>query len=117
MDTMTLAEQCRAIVNDGGLTFSPTLPAPVDGFMVSIAGSERTIPVESFGPEVLAHYVADYASRVTDQGLFFGAWVDCGLVYLDLSMNVTDRAEAEAMGRLESQLAIFDVVNGEVISL
>ncbi|MFG2228062.1 hypothetical protein [Streptomyces sp. NPDC048644] len=117
MHTMTLVEQCRAIINDGGHTFSPTLPTPVDGYMVSIAGSERTFPVESFGPEVLAEYMADYAPRVANQGLFYGAWVDGGLVYLDLSLNVADRAEAEAMGRLESQLAIFDVANGEVISL
>ncbi|MEV6551718.1 hypothetical protein AB0M57_23810 [Streptomyces sp. NPDC051597] len=117
MDTMTLIEQYRAIVNDGGLTFSPILPAPVSGFMVSIAGSERTIPVGSFNPETLSQYVAEYAPRVANQRLFYGAWVDGGLVYLDLSMNIKDRAEAEAMGRLESQLAIYDVSNAEVISL
>ncbi|MFI6682534.1 hypothetical protein [Streptomyces sp. NPDC050485] len=117
MDTMTLVEQCRAIVNDGGLTFSPILPTPVGGFMVSIAGSERTVPIESFGPEVLAEYMADYASHVASRGLFYGAWIDGGMVYLDLSMNVQDRAEAMALGRLESQLAIFDIANNDVVSL
>ncbi|MGW1867977.1 hypothetical protein ACWCPS_20700 [Streptomyces mauvecolor] len=117
MNTVTLAEQSRAIITDGGLTFSPFLPTPVVGYMVSIAGSERTIPLEDFGPESLAEYVGDYAASVADRGLFYGAWVDEGLVYLDLSMNVIDRSEAVAMGHLESQLAIFDVANGDVISL
>ncbi|MFF4952822.1 hypothetical protein [Streptomyces chattanoogensis] len=112
-----LWEKCRTIVNDGGLTFSPVLHAPAGGYMVSIAGSERSIPVDSFGPEGLAEYIADYSDRVISEGLFYGAWVDGGLVYLDLSMNLRDRAEAEAIGRLESQLAIYDVANGDVISL
>ncbi|MEV5875779.1 hypothetical protein AB0L75_16390 [Streptomyces sp. NPDC052101] len=117
MTTLTLAEQCHAIIRDGGLTFSPFSPAPTCGYMVSIAGSERTIPLDDFGPGSLSAYMADYLAGVAGRGLFFGAWVDEGLVYLDLSMNVMDRAEAESMGRLESQLAIFDVVNGDVISL
>ncbi|MFD7336701.1 hypothetical protein ACFV98_11940 [Streptomyces violascens] len=114
---MTLQDQCRTIVDDGGLTFSPFELTPVVGYMVSIAGSERIIPLEDFGPENLAEYVGDYAASVADLGLFYGAWVDEGLVYLDLSMNVIDRSEAVAMGHLESQLAIFDVANGDVISL
>ncbi|GAA4071582.1 hypothetical protein [Streptomyces hundungensis] len=117
MSILTLDEHCRVIVNDGGLTFSPIRPTPVDGYMVSIAGSERTIPIESFGSETLAEYMSGYASSAIGRGLFYGAWVDGGLVYLDLSVNVRDREEAEAMGRLESQLAIFDVANGDVISL
>ncbi|MER6912207.1 hypothetical protein ABT354_11085 [Streptomyces sp. NPDC000594] len=85
--------------------------------MVSIAGSERTIPIDSFTPQALSEYMADYGGRVTGEGLFFGAWIDDDLVYLDLSMNLGGRAEAEVAGRLESQLAIYDVMNGKVISL
>ncbi|MEV0445705.1 hypothetical protein AB0I84_17685 [Streptomyces spectabilis] len=114
---MTLVEQCRTIIEGGGLTFSPNLPTPTGGYMVSIAGSERTIPVESFGPNSLAAYVADYWPRAVGENLYYGAWVDGDLVYLDLSVNVESREEAEAMGRLESQLAIYDVLNGDVISL
>ncbi|MFD7015865.1 hypothetical protein [Streptomyces sp. NPDC059928] len=117
MNTLTLAEQCHTIIREGGLTFSPFSPAPTCGYMVSIAGSERTVPLDDFGPENLAAYMGDYMAGVAERGLFFGAWIDEGLVYLDLSMNVADRSEAEAMGRLESQLAIFDIANGEVISL
>ncbi|MER7986957.1 hypothetical protein ABTY53_15385 [Streptomyces noursei] len=114
---MSIVDQYRAIIDGDGLTYSPVRPAPVSGYMVSLAGSERTFPLESFSSGDFADYMSDYECRVMGEGLFYGAWVDGELVYLDLSVNVADRAEAEAMGRLESQLAIFDVVNGDVISL
>ncbi|UQI44608.1 hypothetical protein M1P56_09745 [Streptomyces sp. HU2014] len=117
MKTETIEARCEAIIRDGGLTFSPVRPAPVGGYMVSVAGSERMIPLSVFGPEMLAAYVADYSDRAMGEGFFFGAWVDGGFVYLDLSVNLRDRSEAEVMGRLESQLAIYDVANGSVISL
>ncbi|WP_382465697.1 hypothetical protein ACFIN9_24580 [Streptomyces noursei] len=114
---MVIEDQYRAIVDGDGLTYSPVRPTPVGGYMVSLAGSERTIPLERFTSGDFADYMSDYEFRVMNEGHFYGAWVDAGLVYLDLSVNVADRAEAEAMGRLESQLAIFDVANGYVISL
>ncbi|MCM1967768.1 hypothetical protein [Streptomyces sp. G1] len=117
MKTEIIEAQCEAIVRDGGLTFSPVRPAPTGGYMVSVAGSERMIPLGSFGPENLTDYFAEYGARVLGEGFFFGAWVDGGFVYLDLSMNLRDRSEAEVMGRLESQLAIYDIANGQVISL
>ncbi|MFT2017746.1 hypothetical protein ACMA1D_18180 [Streptomyces sp. 796.1] len=114
---VSVEQQYRSLLDGDGLTFSPTSPTPTSGFMVSLAGSERTFPVSRFTANELSEYVRDYAYRAAEESLFYGAWIDGGLVYLDLSVNVQDRSQAIALGRLESQLAIFDVANSEVISL
>ncbi|GHF38823.1 hypothetical protein GCM10010218_20080 [Streptomyces mashuensis] len=113
--TTTLLDQIRGT---GGATYAPDRPAPASGFMVSLNGSERTIPLAEFGPTELVNYMQEYAYRIdSDPRLYYGAWVDGGTVYLDISMNIADRAEALLMGEFESQKAIYDVTTGDVINL
>ncbi|UFQ16451.1 MULTISPECIES: hypothetical protein [Streptomyces] len=118
MQTNTLESLYADILSSGGMTYRPGTPAPVAGYMVSVAGAERMLPVARFTPTALEQYMSDYRARMkTTDALYYGAWIDGDYVYLDVSVNVQGRAEAEAMGRLESQLAIYDVTNAEVISL
>ncbi|MBT2383845.1 hypothetical protein [Streptomyces sp. ISL-11] len=113
--TVTLTQEIRI---NGGATYAPGRSVPMAGYMVSLHGSERTIPLDAFGSAELDNYIQEYAYRVdADARLFYGAWVDGETVYLDLSMNVADRAEALLIGEFESQLAIYDVANGDVITL
>ncbi|MER5439708.1 hypothetical protein [Streptomyces sp. NPDC002790] len=118
MQFVTVETLYADILASGGMTYRPGTPAPVGGYMVSVAGAERMLPVSRFTPLALEQYITDYRSRVkVTDALYYGAWVDGDYVYLDVSVNVQGRAEAESMGRLESQLAIFDVANADVISL
>ncbi|MFH8346826.1 hypothetical protein [Streptomyces sp. NPDC018045] len=114
---MTNTNYYEAIISNGGLTFSPMRPTPVSGYMVSVAGSERTFPLHSFSVSDLNKYMHEYLDRVVYESMFFGAWIDGDLVYLDLSVNIADRNAAVVLGRMESQLAIYDVTNEKVISL
>ncbi|MEU1353911.1 hypothetical protein ABZ410_08395 [Streptomyces cinnamoneus] len=102
----------------GGMTYAPGRPTPIAGFMVSLHGSERTFPLSAFGHAELSNYMREYANRIdADPRLYYGAWVDEGTVYLDVSMNIADRVEALLMGEFESQKAIYDVATGNVINL
>lgn len=113
--TTTLVAEIR---KNGGATYAPGRSVPNSGFMVSLNGSERTFPLAEFGNAELANYMREYAYRIeSDPRLYYGAWIDNGTVYLDVSMNITDRFEALLMGEFESQKAIYDVATGDVISL
>lgn len=62
---------------------------------------------------------AVYKAANAFEGFFIGGWYDrkSGLYYLDVSENIQDRAQAELLGWLESQLAIWDVVAEREIRL
>ncbi len=64
---ISVEQQYRALLDGDGLAFSPTRPAPNGGFMVSLAGSERTFPVSRFAAEDLSGCIRDYAHRVTEE--------------------------------------------------
>jgi hypothetical protein len=106
------------IVANGGLTWAPGKVAPVAGYMVSLKGTERMIPLDLFCAADLAIFAMDMGARVArDERAFFGAWVDGEHVYLDVSLNLPGRAQAIVSGLMHDQLAIFDVAAGEVIDL
>jgi hypothetical protein len=46
---------------------------------------------------------------------YLGTWLNEGKVYLDVSENIMDRAEAIRLGQERNQLAIYDVVAGDSI--
>jgi hypothetical protein len=96
------------ILTDGGATWSPVAKAPKSGFMVSLAGREARIPVEDFNDVRLGRYMAE---NELSRGQFYGAWIDGGSVYLDVSMNVATRGAALYIGARNRQLAVWDVVN------
>ncbi|MEU9871065.1 hypothetical protein AB0C87_24760 [Actinomadura sp. NPDC048021] len=112
---ITLAEQIR---EEGGATWHNYRPAPVDGFLVSTVGHELTIPLAEFeGEDIWNYMLAKESATFGLDDLYFGAWIDGQLVYLDLSLHVQDRAEALIFGRLGGQLAIWDVEKAEEIRL
>jgi hypothetical protein len=90
---------------------------PATGYMVSLPDFERKIPVES---PMLAHillYCADYAAKLGEVGVYLGAWVNDGTVYLDVSLNVADREKALALGAEYNQLSVWDVLNASSIDI
>ncbi|MES9589935.1 hypothetical protein ABWK57_13900 [Streptomyces sp. NPDC094045] len=118
MQHATVTDIHRTILFQGGITYRPDVVAPTTGYMVSLAGSERMMHVDRFSVAAYEQYLTDYRIRVrSTNALFYGAWVDGGYVYLDLSINVQSLEEAKGLGHMESQLAIFDVANETVISL
>ena len=117
-----VSPRLSTIVNDirtnGGATWHPFQDTPTDGYMVSVPGHEVVLGEWEFNEEILRGYEEDKLSAVYSLGnLFFGAWIDRDKVYLDLSIHVQDRHEAEIFGRLGGQLAIYEVATGQEIHL
>ena len=98
-----------------------TKKSPKDGFIASDVGAER---VFDFAPlkgdraalrSAIKQYVSDHAELLDDKGSFFGAWVDGGKLYLDVSRRYSSRSEGVRAGFKNEQKAIYDVVNDSYI--
>ncbi|MFJ1932625.1 hypothetical protein ACIOGZ_08095 [Kitasatospora sp. NPDC088160] len=114
----TLTEHAHLILANGGATWAPGRAAPTEGFMVSLAGTELSIPVDEFTDDSLARFQQEHAGRLAaDDRLYFGAWLDGPNVYLDLSLCIPDRAAALRVARAEHQRAVFDLSTGNPLFL
>ncbi len=89
------------------------------GFMVSLPGCETKIQMD--GNEHTEWCISAHAHVhglvLSDAGNYLGGWVDNGVLFLDVSRNVATLAEALAVGRAWGQLAVYDLDNGQVLSV
>jgi hypothetical protein len=98
-----------------------TKTSPKDGFMASDSGAERTLDFEPLKASraslrtAIKDYVQDHAELLDNKGSFFGAWVDQGKLYLDVSRRYSSRSEGVRAGFKNDQKAIYDVVNDSYI--
>jgi hypothetical protein len=114
-----------AILSDGGITarldhLDTTIQAdhaPSTGYMVSLPGFEKVVPLHSFSILHLSRYILTYGHHIVKPNRYLGAWVDDGKVYLDVSVNFSDRSTALAQGATWGQLAVWDVVNSTSIEV
>jgi len=92
-----------------------------DGFIASDVGAERVL---DFAPlrasraslrTALKDYINDHAELLDNKGSFFGAWVEQGKLYLDVSRRYGSRSEGVRAGFKNEQKAIYDVVNDSYI--
>ena len=92
-----------------------------DGFIASDVGAERVFdfaPLKASRSElrkVVKEYISDHAELLDNKGSFFGAWVDEGKLYLDVSRRYSSRSEGVRAGFKNEQKAIYDVVNDSYI--
>ena len=81
--------------------------------MVSLAGSETKIKLDDLSIELVNYY----KKLAKKNGAFIGFWMDCGVLYVDCSINILALEEAEKIGRSNNQLAIYDLQNQTTIYL
>ena len=96
-----------------GFSIDRDLNEPKGGFMVA-------------GPQDLEYKVTDAAqarvivellySQLLD-GEYLGGWMYEGTLYLEISANVKDILEARYRASIYNQIAIWDVENGQEITL
>ncbi len=111
--TLINALAAVAALNPEGYTVDARTLQPVTtGFAVAVAATQN-----SFDAEGLAA-VVDYVSTHNEINAF-GGWYDCesGKYYFDATIIVSDKDKAIELGRLNNQLAIFDLANLEEIRL
>ena len=108
------------VKENGGLSVKMTDGSePTKGFMVA-KGAKYGAVVKAddfYDPEQGAKILADYMKRhkadLATGKNYLGLWHNTadGQVYLDVSENIEDEAEATARGRERDQISIWDVAN------
>ena len=103
-----------AAVNPEGFTVNATTgEVPESGYCVALAATQN-----SYGDEGLAR-VIELINSGTTRAEYVGGWLyqESGLYYYDATVVVDNLADAIELGRLNGQIAIFDLNNMEEIRL
>ena len=115
---MNLRNLLKEINDNGGVSYNITTGDynPTDGYMVSLPGYEMTFG-EITEEQLIKDYLVINIGTLTNHNAYFGAWVDRGLTYFDVSIKVDDLYEACYAGIVNGQKAIFDNANAVAIHL
>jgi len=92
---------------------------PTKGFMVAKGKKFAAIVKaddffdETKGAEILSSYMKRHKAEFNNSNNYLGLWhnTEDGQVYLDVSENIQDEAEATSRGRERDQISIWDVAN------
>lgn len=82
----------------------------------NIIGVRRDIELKDLDFNRFVKIMNKYWYKV-DKDEFIGCWIDEGIVYFDISINVESRSLALTIARDNNQKAIYDVVNDKSIYL
>ncbi len=99
---------CSFNVNSGELN-------PDKGFMVSLTGRERKLPI--LDTLEVVNFIKDNSDLLALDQYYVGVWFSDGLWYLDVSENFSNKAAAIAAGKERNQIAIWDCSESNVITL
>lgn len=114
---MKLKQFKNRTLTNGGCSMSINGIIPTSGYMVGIAGNERILNKQDFNLKNIRAYVSDKFEKLVEPNMFIGSWENKGKIYLDTSMNISNKEEAIRIARELGELAIFDIENGETIYL
>lgn len=111
-------EEVKRIIENGGETLTNELKKAelVNGFMVSLEGTESQVKGEDY--QAIKKAIEEKQAIIQDsKNLFIGLWLDGGIMYVDISINIIDKVEALEFAKYNKQLAIYDIVNNDSIYL
>ena len=121
---MTLRDDkiVNEILLNGGISLDVRTNRTIDkktGYMVAMEGKESTCLSCVFDKKILDLFIEEHLKWLTSLNTesFLGAWVDNGIVYLDVSFYVENKESAINYGMMENQLAIYDIKNECSITL
>ena len=109
----TIIEEIKK--NNGG-TYNKNLKSinASKGFMVSLQGYE----VKCKTDEEIEQAITKNMEIVRGlDNAYLGAWIDDNITYIDISVLVENKEDALEMGKINNQLAIYDIQNNESIYL
>ena len=114
----SVTESAQALTREFGGTSISLVDGhkPTEGYMVAKPPSYSKVVDETdffdpiTGRKILSSYMKEHKSDLAGTA-YMGTWVHEGKVYLDVSENILDRAEAIRLGVERNQKAIWDVVN------
>jgi hypothetical protein len=116
---MNLSNLVHELALTGGFSYNITTGEsnPNTGYMVSLHNCEQQFYFDDFDNKDLKNYVARHANTLCDEAAFLGGWVNDNVVFLDVSTNIPNLADAIYYGMYNNQLAIYDCANAKDILL
>lgn len=111
-------EDIKRIIENGGETLTKELKkADINGgFMVSLEGTETQAQGEDY--QAIKKAIEEKQEIIKDKNnMYIGLWLDSGIMYIDISINIIDKVEALEFGKYNKQLAIYDLKNNDSIYL
>lgn len=116
---MNLRTLTETIKSEGGASYSLTYgKVQSKGYAVSpYKERELQIPLNEFDSNALQSYVLENSDLLAKEAHFLGAWIDNSIVYLDVSIQVSQKQNALKIAKQANQLAIFDLANLKSIEL
>jgi hypothetical protein len=113
-----LNEFVASIIENGGATYNLAMGDTAhSGYMVSKKGFEMKFQPEVDVTQAVCQFIKEFGFELYEVENFMGAWIDEGVLYLDVSNNFAKRSDAIREGYKNEQLAIFDVVAQESLYL
>ena len=116
---MNLRQFYAQTLSNGGASYSILSGElnPDNGYFVSIANKGITVDLNNFNQKVVADFITQNAIQLNQLKYFVGSWVENGVVYLDVTVQVTDKRNALELAYRNGQKAIYDANVGKVIDL
>lgn len=111
-------EDIKRIIENGGETLTKELKKAElkRGYMVSLEGTEIQAQGEDY--QAIKKAIEEKQEIIKDKNnMYIGLWLDSGIMYIDISINIIDKVEALEFGKYNKQLAIYDLVNNDSIYL
>lgn len=107
MNAKILKEMKKLIIERNGLTIDENgeIAKLSKGYMVSLYGYEKVISDIKY---LELAQVKRYLKLAKKLNAFVGFWIDKNKIYLDLSINISNKKEALKIAKNNKQLAIFD---------
>lgn len=101
--------------NQGG-TYNKNLKSinATSGFMVSLQGYERKCRTDEETEKAIKENMEIIKGL---DSAYLGAWIDEGITYIDISVLVENKEDALELGKINNQLAIYDLKNNKSIYL
>lgn len=88
-----------------------------NGYMVSLHGLETQVPIGEAYSKKTMQLLRQYRKLAKRYNGSLGLWIEKGTLFIDVSINIINKAEAIKFGIDNKQLAIYDIVNDQTIDL
>ena len=110
MDSQTFVNDVKS--NDGATVSTHGESLPLSGFYVS-DDNGAIVDADTFSASDVDAFANSRALTLSSPGVYLGAWINDGKVYLDVTRHFYSREVALSHGALNNQLAIWDIANSE----
>lgn len=114
---MELKDIKRIIENKGETLTKELKKAELKrGYMVSLEGTETQTKGDDY--QAIIKAIEEKQAIIKDKNnMCIGLWLDSNIMYIDISINISDKVEALEFAKYNKQLAIYDLKNNNSIYL